>query len=98
MKLNSAQIELTLNQFHAQAIPAGHPVMPQLKRLFGDHTYFLDGNGLNIVEFVEAEQDDDRRGLVVKLASWIDKEEKSLQLHRPEPTNLVVELVADTRH
>jgi hypothetical protein len=30
MKMNSAQIEQTLNQFDAQAIPAGHPAMPQL--------------------------------------------------------------------
>jgi hypothetical protein len=40
MKMNSAQIEQTLQQFQAQAIPAGHPVTPKLERLFGDHTYF----------------------------------------------------------
>ena len=57
MKMNSAQIERTLQQFKAQAIPGGHPVMPQLQRLFGDHTYFLDGKGLNIVEPVDEERD-----------------------------------------
>jgi hypothetical protein len=35
--------------------------MPQLGRLFSDHTYFLDSKGLNIVEPVEAEQNDGRR-------------------------------------
>ena len=30
MKLNSAQIERTLNQIEAEAIPADHPLMPQL--------------------------------------------------------------------
>jgi hypothetical protein len=43
MKMNSAQIGQTLHQFEAQAIPAGHPVMPQLERMFGEHTYFIDG-------------------------------------------------------
>ena len=42
MKMNSAQIRQTLHQFEA-AIPAGHPVMPQLERMFGEHTYFIDG-------------------------------------------------------
>src|SRR6266480_2511073 len=50
MKLNSAQLERTLGQFEARAIPDDHPVIPQLNDLFGEHTFFLDRNGLNIVE------------------------------------------------
>ena len=49
MKLTSAQVERALTQFQAQAIPENHPVLPQLNKLFGDHTFFLDSNGLNIV-------------------------------------------------
>ena len=98
MKMNSAQIEQTLNQFEAQAIPAGHPAMPQLERLFGGHTFFLDGAGLNIVEPVEAEQNDRRRGVVVNLASWTDETKASLEPHEPESTELVVDLETDARH
>jgi hypothetical protein len=98
MKMNSAQIEQTLNQFDAQAIPAGHPAMPQLERLFGGHTFFLDGEGLNIVEPVEAEQNDRQRGVVVNLASWTDETKASLEPHDPEATDLVVDLETDTRH
>ena len=51
MKLTSAQVERTLSQLaEGQAIPDSHPVVPQLNELFGDHTFFLDSNGLNIVE------------------------------------------------
>jgi len=50
MKLTSAQIERTLNQFEAQAIPEDHPLLPRLNELFGDHTFFIDSDGLNIVE------------------------------------------------
>ena len=50
MKLTSAQIERTLGQFEAEAILDSHPALPRLNELFGDHTFFLDSNGLNIVE------------------------------------------------
>ena len=98
MKMSSAQIEQTLQQFQAQAIPAGHPVMPQLERLFGDHTYFLDGKGLNIVEPVDAEQDGGVRAVVVNLASWADKTEGNLEPHTPKATDLVIDLKPDLRH
>ena len=97
MKMNTAQIEQTLNQVDAQAIPAGHPAMPQLARLFGDHTFFLDSEGLSIVEPLEAEQNDGR-GIVVNLASWADETKASLEPHEPEPTEVVVDLKADTHH
>jgi hypothetical protein len=99
MKMNSAQIEQTLQQFQAQAIPAGHPVIPQLQRLFGDHTYFLDGKGLNIVEPVNEEQDAGRRAVVVNLADWVDGADKnSLEPHSPEVTELVIDLDDELRH
>jgi hypothetical protein len=50
MKLNSTQVEQTLTQFEAEVIPDDHPLVPKLSELFGDHTVFLDSNGLNVVE------------------------------------------------
>ncbi len=50
MKLSSAQVEHTLTQFEAHVIPEDHPLVQKLNELFGDHTFFLDGNGLNVVE------------------------------------------------
>ncbi len=97
MKMNDAQIERTLNQFDAQAIPPGHPVMAQLERLFGEHTYFLDSHGLNIVEPLETEQSDGELAVVVNLASWADESAASLQPHEPESTEVLVSL-AESRH
>ena len=54
MKLTSAQIERTLSQFEAQAIPESHPVLTPLNELFGDHTFFIDSDGLSIVEPIDA--------------------------------------------
>jgi hypothetical protein len=62
MKLNPALVERTLTQFQAQVIPDDHPALPQMHRLFGDHTFFLDRNGLNIVEPAEPTQEGAQAG------------------------------------
>jgi hypothetical protein len=86
MKLTSVQIERTLSQFEAQALPDSHPVVPQLNELFGEHTFFLNGDGLNIVEpTTEASQ----AARVVNLANWDDTK---LAPHEPELTGAIVEL------
>jgi hypothetical protein len=94
MKLTPEAVEQTLNQFEAQALPESHPAVPQLNQLFGEHTYFLDGNGLHIVEPAQAADSDGQRGVVIKLASWSDSSRTSLAPHPPEPTDLVVVLKA----
>jgi hypothetical protein len=92
MKLASAMIERTLDQFEAEALPDNHPAVPQLSELFGDHTFFLDTNGLNIVEPAKSSRAGVQRWKVVKLASWEDATQTSLTSHKPEPTNVVIAL------
>ena len=91
MKLTSALVERTLTQFDAQAIPENHPVVPQLNSLFGDHTFFLNGSGLNIVEPTQS-PDGAQTGQVVKVAGWQDSDRTSLVPHDPEPTDVVIAL------
>ena len=59
--------------------------------------YFLDGKGLNIVEPIEADQNDGQRGVVVNLADWTDEKADRLLLHALQPTELVVDLETDSR-
>jgi hypothetical protein len=92
MKLTSALVERTLSQFEAEAIPDNHPAVPQLRGIFGDHTFFLDGNGLNIVEPAEPTQEGAQAGKVVNLASWNDADPPKLAPHEPEPTEVVIVL------
>jgi hypothetical protein len=90
MKMDSAQIERTLDQFEGELVPEDSPVLPQLKRIFGDHTYFLDQSGHNIVEPAETDHKHVRRGVVVNIADWADTGSQSLAPHAPEKTGLVV--------
>jgi hypothetical protein len=54
MKLSSASVDQARNQVSAQPIPDDHPVAPQLAQLFGKHTFFLDEEGLLIIEPVDS--------------------------------------------
>lgn len=93
MELTSAQIERTLGQFEAQAIPESHPVLPQLNKLFGDHTFFLDSNGLNIVEpTAGAVGERTQVARVVNIANWNDETHSRLAVHEPEPTDAIVDV------
>jgi hypothetical protein len=94
MKLNSAQVERALSQFDAQALPDNHPVVPQLNSLFGDHTFFLDSSGLNVLE--PTEEVETPIGKIVNLAYWSDENLTKLTPHEPEPTGVVVSL--ESRH
>jgi hypothetical protein len=95
MKLNSAQVEQTLSQFEAQVIPEDHPLVPELNKLFGEHTYFLDGNGLNVVEPNEGSRGGAPAGKVVNIANWSDGQLTKLMPHEPEPTTVMVVLESE---
>jgi hypothetical protein len=92
MRLNAAQKEKVEDQLGFEALPEDHPVAPDLMKAFGDHTFFLDAEGLNIVE--TDDESDGTNGNVVKLASWSEDRTK-LRGHQPEVRPVTVELEPD---
>jgi hypothetical protein len=99
MKLSTALLRRTLDQLEeqpafedAEVVPDDNPAMPELNRLFGDHTFFLDSAGLHIVEPTDATPTGTPVGVVIKLASWRDARRTSLKAHPPEPTDVMVVL------
>jgi hypothetical protein len=98
MKLNSAQVERTMSQFEVQALPDNHPAVPELNELFGEHTFLLDSNGLNILEPADdSPQGSVKAARVVNLANWSGEGLTKLAPHEPQPTGAIVEL-AMSRH
>jgi hypothetical protein len=95
MKLSAKQIQRAASQIGAEAVPENHPVVSELAQVYGDHTFFLDNDGLEIVETAEPETTGSQTATVVKLASWADRERTTLAPHDPEPTDTVVELGRD---
>ncbi|HLH98583.1 MAG TPA: hypothetical protein VKW08_26025 [Xanthobacteraceae bacterium] len=89
MKLTSAQVQETLTQYDGQPIPDDHRLLPPLNERYGDHTFFLDSNGLNILERT-ASAADSRTAQIVNLADWADANCTKLVAHDPEPTDTFV--------
>jgi hypothetical protein len=92
MKLNSTQVTQALSQFDAQVLPESHPAVSELNDLFGEHTFFLDRDGLNVLEPAATPEAEAQTGEIVSLASWSDSTQTSLRPHEPEPTGVVVVL------
>ncbi len=100
MKLSPAQVERTVSQLQIEAIPDNHPLVPQLNRLFGEHTYFLDQNGLSIVEPADSEPGISAAkasgmGVVMNVANWTSANPPKLEAHEPQPTESLVALETD---
>jgi hypothetical protein len=101
MKLSAIRIQRTLSQLEEQTafpdprvIPDNNPAVPQLNELFGEHTFFLDGDGLHIVEPADPPSSVPT-GKVVSLAAWKDGKRTALSPHRPQATGVLVILGAD---
>jgi len=102
MRLSAALVKQTLDQLEEQnnfedvyAVPADNPTAARLSELFGDHTFFIDRDGLHIVEALESESAHGSAGKVIKLARWKDKECTTLAPQKPVTTDVIVLLGDD---
>ena len=91
MKLTQAQAETAKETLGADPIPADHPVAQQLEQTFGEHSFYLDNNGLLVFE--PTEEDPEKAGLFL-IAAWTDENRKELGGIQPQPTNIVLDLNA----
>ena len=89
MRMNAALLERVEEQLGVEAVPEDNPSMGKLKEIFGDHTFFVDAGGLNIVERNPAPHD--TIGTVIKLASWTE-DHTQLAVHEPQVLPVHVEL------
>ena len=64
-----------------------------MNELFGDHTFFIDSNGLNIVEPTDQPAAGRTQAArIINVADWSDETQSDLAAHEPEPTDAIVEL------
>ena len=91
MKLTGAELQSVERQLGVEAIPDDNPAMPKLQEVFGDHSFFVDAAGLNVVEPTPTNE---AEGAVLKVASWAE-DGQSLQVHEPEILSVKVLIGAD---
>jgi hypothetical protein len=89
MKLDAMQKGRIEDKFGTEAVADDLPVVDQLKQMFGDHTFFVDSDGLNIIE--PSPDAGAQIGTMVKLASW-NEDRSLLEVHEPEDLSVRVDL------
>ncbi len=101
MKLSTVRVQRTLDQLEEQTafhdalmINEESPLKSKLSELFGDHTFFLDNEGVHIVEPAEP-RSSVPAGKIIQLARWKDANHTALTPHRPQETDIVVVLGAE---
>jgi hypothetical protein len=88
MKLTTPQIEQVASQLEARPVPENSSMAPDLERYFGEHTFFLDNNGLHVLQPAEPADS----GQLVRVASWTDSHHTALTPHEPEATDVIIHL------
>lgn len=92
MKLTDDQQAAVKAAFGAEPIPDEEPALEELKGAFGEHTFYLDPQGLLIFE---PDPDAEGAARAVLIARWTSEERQALGAVEPQATNAVINLDAD---
>ncbi len=97
MKLNDRQ--LAVIESHTGAIPLADtdPAAEPLKGAFGEHTFFLDPNGLYVFEGVNVPDAEagTEPAVLIQIAEWTDETRTSIAPVEPKPADLVLDLAEE---
>jgi len=92
MLLNDTQIAASRETLGVDPLAQDHPAMVELKRVFGEHTFFVDANGLSVfLDQTETDTDlPEGKPRLVLIAAWVD--DAKTQLGPVEPVDTGVTL------
>lgn len=88
MRLSETQTRQVQEHTGASVIPDDNPTMPELRRSFGDHTFFVDDEGLHVWEAVDDDPSDGAKLVGVRIASWSGDDKQALVPHEPAPSHV----------
>lgn len=94
MKLSDDHIALLRNTIGLEPIDNSNPSIPQLERHFGDHTFYVNKEGLYVWERREDGQAGEEMIVAYRIASWADAANSSLTPRDPVEIDLVIDVSA----
>jgi len=90
MLLTDEQIAVARETIGASPVDPAHPAISQLIQAFGEHTFYVDQNGLLVfVDPVEMEQEPGDPRLVL-IAAWTDDQRRELGAVNPVDTGVTL--------
>lgn len=91
MKLSTAQIAAVERATGANPLPEDNAAQVKLSEALGDHTFYLDQQGLVVFEQpADAKSEDTLE--IVRVGQWTDDQQQELGLTSPQPTGQVIDL------
>ncbi|MBT3658874.1 MAG: hypothetical protein HOA30_19335 [Rhodospirillaceae bacterium] len=93
MKLTEAQITAVEEKTGAKPLPEEDDATKQMAEAFGEHTFYLDQNGLYIMEKSDEQGETGMLTVLVQLGEWADEEMTSLQAIDARITDMVINFV-----
>jgi len=83
MKLTEPQIAQVKEQIGADPVPVG-PTSELLTKHFGDHTFYVDDEGLHVFQSEQAELESGPCNILpVRVATWTNEKKDALAPHDP---------------
>lgn len=89
MKLSEQEIQQVERQTDSKVISQDHPSVPELESHFGEHTFFVDDDGLHVWERPSDDGAESGKLVGVRLATWSDDKKNTLVRHEPAPTQVI---------
>ena len=89
MKLSKPQISQVVGESGATVIPEDHPAASDLETSFGDHTFFVDTDGLHVWDCPSDTGSESSKLVGMRIASWSSEDKDSLVPHEPVPTQVI---------
>lgn len=91
MKLSESQIRKVEAQSGATVISHDHPSLAELESEFGEHTFFIDDDGLHMWGRPTGSESESGVLMGCRLAIWSDDKKTALVPHEPMPTQIIRE-------
>ena len=97
MKLDERQLAAIEARTGAKPLPADDPAATHLTGAFGEHSFFLDPNGLYVFEGIEVPDAEHgaEPALLVQIAEWTDETKSAIAPIEPKPADLIVDLAGE---
>lgn len=89
MKLDDRQLAHVREQINADPLEDTHPAMGTLIKGFGDHTFYVDPNGIYI--FLPSDQNDHQL-VLVQIAGVDENDPEQMAPIEPQLTSIVVDV------
>ncbi len=96
MKLSTDQIKQIGDKKGIDPLPDDYPPLSELRRILGDHTFYLTADGLHIWEYADVTGAEGQWIIALEVASWADKEKSDIAVHKPYMTEIAIKLEGAT--